>query len=124
MESFKCVVSPRKRSGASRRLSTSLTRCCLSVAGSRDRAHETQLPWAEVKKEMTQEKGLDSTIADEIGQYVMLKGAGVEGGHRRSPTPHSQPDHTHRQGHKNCWNDFCRILPSRRIRVRRKVYRI
>ena len=89
MESFKCVVSPQKRSGASRRLSTSLTRCCLSVASGRDRAHKTQLPWAEVKKEMTQEKGLDSTIADKIGQYVMLKGAGVEGGRRRSPTPHS-----------------------------------
>ncbi|KAH0579167.1 Histidyl-tRNA synthetase [Termitomyces sp. J132] len=33
-----------------------------------------KLPWAEVKKEMTEEKGLDSTVADKIGEYVKLKG--------------------------------------------------
>jgi len=33
---------------------------------------------------MTQEKGLDPTVADKIGQYVKLKGAGLEG-ERRSP---------------------------------------
>ena len=38
-----------------------------------------QLPWAEVKKEMTQEKGLDPTVAEKIGQYVKHKGTGLEG---------------------------------------------
>ena len=33
-----------------------------------------QLPWSEVKKEMTEEKGLDPTVADRIGEYVKLKG--------------------------------------------------
>ncbi|KAF8959425.1 hypothetical protein BDZ97DRAFT_1607500, partial [Flammula alnicola] len=29
-----------------------------------------KFPWSEVKKEMTQEKGLDGAIADKIGEYV------------------------------------------------------
>ncbi|KAF7347238.1 Histidine--tRNA ligase, mitochondrial [Mycena venus] len=33
-----------------------------------------KLPWAEVKKEMTAEKGLDEAIADKIGEYVKHKG--------------------------------------------------
>jgi histidyl-tRNA synthetase len=33
-----------------------------------------KLPWAEVKKEMTEEKGLDGSVADRIGEYVKLKG--------------------------------------------------
>jgi histidyl-tRNA synthetase len=33
-----------------------------------------KLPWEDVKKEMTEEKGLDSEIADRIGEYVVLKG--------------------------------------------------
>ncbi|KAG6856483.1 hypothetical protein H0H87_003951 [Tephrocybe sp. NHM501043] len=33
-----------------------------------------KLPWAEVKKEMTEEKGLDPAVADKIGEYVKLKG--------------------------------------------------
>ncbi|KAF8066870.1 hypothetical protein FPV67DRAFT_1496776 [Lyophyllum atratum] len=33
-----------------------------------------KLPWAEVKKEMTEEKGLDPAIADKIGEYVKHKG--------------------------------------------------
>jgi len=33
-----------------------------------------KLPWADVKKEMTVEKGLDEAVADRIGQYVGLKG--------------------------------------------------
>ena len=33
-----------------------------------------KLPWAEVKKEMTEEKGLDSAIADKIGEYVKHNG--------------------------------------------------
>jgi histidyl-tRNA synthetase len=33
-----------------------------------------QTPWAEVKKEMTVEKGLDEKVADRIGEYVGLKG--------------------------------------------------
>ncbi len=33
-----------------------------------------KLPWADVRKEMTEEKGLDGEIADKIGEYVQLKG--------------------------------------------------
>ncbi|KAG6827474.1 hypothetical protein H0H92_011659 [Tricholoma furcatifolium] len=33
-----------------------------------------KLPWTEVKKEMTEEKGLDPAVADRIGEYVKLKG--------------------------------------------------
>ncbi|KAI1634458.1 histidyl-tRNA synthetase, class IIa [Biscogniauxia mediterranea] len=33
-----------------------------------------KLPWAEVRKEMTEEKGLDAEIADKIGEWVVLKG--------------------------------------------------
>ncbi|PRT53700.1 Histidine--tRNA ligase, mitochondrial [Wickerhamiella sorbophila] len=33
-----------------------------------------KLPWDEVRKEMTEEKGLDGEIADKIGKYVQLKG--------------------------------------------------
>ncbi|KZP29283.1 histidine-tRNA ligase [Athelia psychrophila] len=36
-----------------------------------------KLPWLEVKKEMTEEKGLDPAVADKIGEYVKHKG-GVE----------------------------------------------
>ncbi|WVQ79084.1 hypothetical protein IAT38_001178 [Cryptococcus sp. DSM 104549] len=37
-----------------------------------------KLPWADVKKEMTVEKGLDADVADRIGKYVSLKGPGPE----------------------------------------------
>jgi hypothetical protein len=30
-----------------------------------------------VKKEMTEEKGLDSAVADKIGEYVKYKGKGA-----------------------------------------------
>ncbi|KAG2116354.1 hypothetical protein BD769DRAFT_1486258 [Suillus cothurnatus] len=33
-----------------------------------------KLPWLEVKKEMTEEKGLSSDVADKIGEYVKHKG--------------------------------------------------
>ncbi|GAA6004769.1 histidine--tRNA ligase [Rhodotorula paludigena] len=33
-----------------------------------------KLPWADVRKEMTEEKGLDGEVADRIGEYVKLKG--------------------------------------------------
>jgi histidyl-tRNA synthetase len=33
-----------------------------------------KLPWAEVRKEMTEEKGLAEDVADKIGEYVVLKG--------------------------------------------------
>lgn len=33
-----------------------------------------KLPWADVKKEMTQEKGLPEDVADRIGEWVVLKG--------------------------------------------------
>lgn len=32
------------------------------------------MSWLDVKKEMTEEKGLDPAIADQIGEYVKLKG--------------------------------------------------
>ena len=33
-----------------------------------------KLPWEEVRKEMTEEKGLDGDVADRIGKWVILKG--------------------------------------------------
>ncbi|KAF6841569.1 histidyl-tRNA synthetase [Colletotrichum musicola] len=33
-----------------------------------------KLPWAEVRKEMTEEKGLAEEVADKIGEWVVLKG--------------------------------------------------
>ncbi|KAK6707267.1 hypothetical protein SNK04_008266 [Fusarium graminearum] len=33
-----------------------------------------KLPWADVRKEMTEEKGLDGEVADRIGEWVVLKG--------------------------------------------------
>ncbi|CAE6339158.1 unnamed protein product [Rhizoctonia solani] len=33
-----------------------------------------KLPWADVKKEMVEEKGLSEEVADKIGEYVKLKG--------------------------------------------------
>jgi histidyl-tRNA synthetase len=33
-----------------------------------------KLPWAEVKKEMCEEKHLDPAVADKIGTYVQRKG--------------------------------------------------
>ncbi|KAE8445035.1 Cytoplasmic and mitochondrial histidine tRNA synthetase, partial [Mollisiaceae sp. DMI_Dod_QoI] len=33
-----------------------------------------KLPWEEVRKEMTEEKGLAEEVADKIGEYVVLKG--------------------------------------------------
>jgi histidyl-tRNA synthetase len=33
-----------------------------------------KLPWADVRKEMTEEKGLAEEVADKIGEYVVLKG--------------------------------------------------
>jgi hypothetical protein len=37
---------------------------------------------------MTQEKGLDPSVADKIGQYVKLKGAGLEGEHQSLAPAH------------------------------------
>jgi histidyl-tRNA synthetase len=34
-----------------------------------------KLPWDEVRKEMTEEKGLAPEVADKIGEYVVLKGS-------------------------------------------------
>lgn len=44
-----------------------------------------KLPWADVRKEMTEEKGLDGAVADRIGQYVGLKGESLCG-----PQDHTQ----------------------------------
>lgn len=38
------------------------------------RSFALQLPWSEVKREMCEEKGLDSLVADKIGVYVQYKG--------------------------------------------------
>ena len=35
----------------------------------------SQSPWSEVKREMTEEKGLDEAVADKIGEYVKHKGS-------------------------------------------------
>ncbi|SPN96948.1 probable HTS1 - histidine--tRNA ligase, mitochondrial [Cephalotrichum gorgonifer] len=35
-----------------------------------------KLPWADVRKEMTEEKGLAEDVADRIGEWVVLKGQG------------------------------------------------
>ena len=32
------------------------------------------MAWVDVKKEMTDEKGLDAAVADKIGEYVKHKG--------------------------------------------------
>jgi len=95
MESLKYVVFLRKRSGAFHQLWTSWIRCRPSITSARDCANARQLPWAEVKKEMTQEKGLNPTVAEKIGQYVKLRGAGLEGKQHPSVPP-SRPDPTHR----------------------------
>ncbi len=34
-----------------------------------------KMPWADVKKEMVVDKGLDEAVADKIGEYVKLKGS-------------------------------------------------
>ena len=39
----------------------------------------SQMPWADVKKEMTDEKGLDPATADKIGEYVKHKGMVTSG---------------------------------------------
>lgn len=33
-----------------------------------------QVPWEEVKKEMVNEKGLSEDAADQIGEYVSMRG--------------------------------------------------
>ncbi|KAF9515855.1 hypothetical protein BS47DRAFT_1381276 [Hydnum rufescens UP504] len=33
-----------------------------------------KLPWSEVRREMTEDKGLDPVVADQIGEFVKLKG--------------------------------------------------
>ncbi|KAJ1807270.1 Cytoplasmic and mitochondrial histidine tRNA synthetase [Coemansia sp. RSA 2523] len=33
-----------------------------------------KLPWADVRREMTEEKGLDGAVADRIGEFVQLRG--------------------------------------------------
>ena len=37
------------------------------------------MAWADVKKEMTEEKGLDPAAADKIGEYVKHKGMCLSG---------------------------------------------
>ncbi|GAA96629.1 uncharacterized protein L969DRAFT_94918 [Mixia osmundae IAM 14324] len=43
-----------------------------AISSSVDKLDKT--PWAEVREEMTGEKGLDPAVADRIGEYVKLKG--------------------------------------------------
>lgn len=47
-----------------------------------------KLPWEDVRKEMTVDKGLDGDVADRIGEYVKLKGARA----RKSRTVRSGAD--------------------------------
>lgn len=49
------------------------TRAISSAVDKLDKA-----PWAEVKREMVDEKGLDPVVADKIGEYVKLNGSGFE----------------------------------------------
>lgn len=78
-ESLQYAVYPLTRLAPSHPLSTSLTRCVLPLS-SRSCTRLTfflvlsQMAWADVKKEMTEEKGLDGEVADRIGEYVKLKG--------------------------------------------------
>ena len=37
-----------------------------------------KMAWADVKKEMTDEKGLDPSVADKIGEYVKHKGMSTQ----------------------------------------------
>ena len=69
----KFVVFLRTRSAQYRQRLTSLTRYVVYhslIAFS----EPLQAAWAEVKKEMTEEKGLDPAVADKIGEYVKHKG--------------------------------------------------
>ena len=75
----------------------------------------------EVKKEMTQEKGLDPAVADKIGQYVKQKGTSQEGKHD-PPIPPLGPNPTRHQRRRNCCNNSCRIPPLRRTGARKKGY--
>lgn len=43
-----------------------------SISSAVDKLDKT--PWADVRKEMVAEKGLDEKAADKIGEYVGLKG--------------------------------------------------
>lgn len=36
-----------------------------------------QLPWEDVRREMTVEKGLNESVADKIGEYVIRKGVRI-----------------------------------------------
>ena len=74
--SSKSVVSPRIRFEQSPQLSINWTRV-VTIDSDYDykRVYAlSQMPWVEVKKEMTDEKGLDSAVADKIGEYVKHKG--------------------------------------------------
>ncbi|XP_060532286.1 histidine--tRNA ligase, cytoplasmic isoform X2 [Cylas formicarius] len=46
-------------------------RCICSAVDKLDKS-----PWAEIKKEMVEEKGLPEDVADKIGEYVKLNGGG------------------------------------------------
>ncbi|EIW66577.1 histidyl-tRNA synthetase [Tremella mesenterica] len=47
-----------------------------SISSAVDKLDKT--PWAEVKREMTVDKGLPESVADKIGKYVGLKGPGFK----------------------------------------------
>ena len=76
MASSKSVVSPRIRFEQSPQLSINWTRfVTIDSDYSYKRVYaSSQMPWVDVKKEMTDEKGLDSAVADKIGEYVKHKG--------------------------------------------------
>lgn len=74
MASSKCAVFLQTKSVQSHLRSTSLTKCVAAHYTRIKPLISLQLPWAEVKKEMTEEKGLDPSVADKIGEYVKHKG--------------------------------------------------
>ena len=74
MVSSKCAVSLLTKSAQSHLRLTSLTKYGAAYLTRIQSLTSLQLPWAEVKKEMTEEKGLDPSVADKIGEYVKHKG--------------------------------------------------
>lgn len=74
MVSSKYAVFLPTKSAQSHLRSTSLTKYGAAYLTRIKSLTSLQLPWAEVKKEMTEEKGLDPSVADKIGEYVKHKG--------------------------------------------------
>ncbi|KAI9000683.1 histidyl-tRNA synthetase [Trametes punicea] len=70
-----CGVPPEKIRSISSAVDK-LDKVCIIAASSELNGLPTagKMAWADVKKEMTEEKGLDPVVADKIGEYVKHKG--------------------------------------------------